>query len=161
MIVNCTVSAENVNFCSHVEKPRFQHEAPAQACRQAIVKVFYVEPGEASLPNRIFVSDLMFMTPEGAVPARPASTARPGEEHWVARRLAELGVPILKSIRGRRTFGGADDVWIDPSTVMLGRRFRTNADGASQVTALRLEMNVREKSPYRGFPPNKIEVLPL
>ena len=87
MIVNCTVSTENVNFCSHVEKARFQHEAPAQAYRQAGVKVFYVVPGEASLPNQMFVSDLMFMTPEGAVLARPASTTRAGEKRWVARRL--------------------------------------------------------------------------
>jgi N-dimethylarginine dimethylaminohydrolase len=81
-----------------VEKARCQHEALAQAYIQAGVKVFYVEPGEASLPNQMFVSDLMFMTPEGAVLARPASTVRAGEERWVARRLAELGVPILKGM---------------------------------------------------------------
>lgn len=126
-----------------VEKARFQHETLAQAYIQAGVKVFYVEPGEASLPNQMFVSDLMFMTPEGAVLARPASTVRAGEERWCARRLAELGVPILKSVRGRGTFEGADAAWIDPSTVLLGRGLRTNAEGTSQVTALLLEMNVR------------------
>jgi len=126
-----------------VEKARRQHESLAQAYIQAGVKVFYVEPGEVSLPNQMFVSDLLFMTPEGAVLARPASTVRAGEERWVARRIAELGVPILKSVRGRGTFEGADAAWIDPSTVMLGRGLRTNAEGASQVTALLLEMNVR------------------
>jgi N-dimethylarginine dimethylaminohydrolase len=126
-----------------VEKARFQHETLAQAYIQAGVKVFYVEPGEARLPNQMFVSDLMFMTPEGAVLARPASTVRAGEERWVARQLAELGVPILKSVRGRGTFEGADAAWIDPSTVLLGRGLRTDAEGASQVTALLLEMNVR------------------
>jgi N-dimethylarginine dimethylaminohydrolase len=44
----------------------------------------------------MFVSDLMFMTPEGVFLARPASTDRVGEERRVARRLTELGVPILK-----------------------------------------------------------------
>jgi N-dimethylarginine dimethylaminohydrolase len=126
-----------------VEKARFQHETLAQAYIQAGIKVFYVEPGEARLPNQMFVSDLMFMTPEGAVLARPASTVRAGEERWVARQLAELGVPILKSVRGRGTFEGADAAWIDPSTVLLGRGLRTDAEGASQVTALLLEMNVR------------------
>jgi len=50
-----------------VEKARRQHESLAQAYIQAGVKVFYVEPGEVSLPNQMFVSDLLFMTPEGAV----------------------------------------------------------------------------------------------
>ena len=125
------------------EKARCQHETLAQAYIQAGIKVFYVEPGEARLPNQMFVSDLMFMTPEGAVLARPASTVRAGEERWVARRLAELGVPILKSVRGRGTFEGADAAWIDSSTVMLGRGLRTNAEGVSQVTTLLLEMKVR------------------
>lgn len=126
-----------------VEKARCQHETLAQAYIQAGIKVFYVEPGEASLPNQMFVSDLMFMTPEGAILARPASTVRAGEERWVARRLADIGVPILKSVRGHGTFEGADAAWIDPSTVLLGRGLRTDAEGASQVTALLLEMNVR------------------
>ena len=48
----------------------------------------------------MFVADLMFMTPEGAILGRPASTVRAGEERLVARRLAELGVPILRVVRG-------------------------------------------------------------
>ncbi|MGA8017880.1 MAG: hypothetical protein WCA42_03325 [Desulfobacterales bacterium] len=84
-----------------VGKASCQHETLAQAYSQVDVKVFYVEPGEANLPNQMFVSDLMFMPPEVAVLARLASTVRAGEERWCARRLAELGVPILKSVRGR------------------------------------------------------------
>ena len=68
---------------------------------------------------------------------------RAGEERWVARRLADLGIPILKSVRGQGTFEGADAAWISPSTVLLGRGLRTNAEGASQVTGLLHEMGVR------------------
>jgi N-dimethylarginine dimethylaminohydrolase len=93
-------------------------------------------------PNLMFVADLMLMTPEGAILGRPASTVRAGEERLVARRLAALGIPILRSVRGGGTFEGADAAWLDPKTVILARGLRTNAEGAAQVTSLLREMGV-------------------
>ena len=125
-----------------LEKAQAQHDALAQAYRDAGVTVHYVEPRDTPTPNQIFVADLLFMTPEGAILARPASTVRAGEERNVARRLAELGVPILRSVRGRGTFEGADALWLDEGTVILGRGLRTNEEGAAQVTATLEEMGV-------------------
>jgi arginine deiminase len=121
---------------------RRQHEALAQAYQNAGVTVRYVEPDETPLPNLMFVADLMFMTPEGAILGRPASTVRAGEERFVARRLAELGIPILRSVRGAGTFEGADAAWIDGRTALLATGLRTNAEGAAQVTGLLREMGV-------------------
>ena len=125
-----------------VGRARQQHDALAQAYRDAGVAVYYVEPAETPPPNLMFVTDLMFMTPEGAILGRPASTVRAGEERFVARQLAELGIPILHSVRGRGTFEGADAAWIDPRTVLLATGLRTNAEGAAQVTSLLQEMGV-------------------
>jgi N-dimethylarginine dimethylaminohydrolase len=119
-----------------------QHDALAQAYRQAGVAVHYVEPETTAPPNLIFVADLLFMTPEGAIVGRPASTVRAGEERFVARRLAGLGIPILRTVRGRGTFEGADAAWLDPTTVLLATGLRTNAAGAAQVAALLAEMGV-------------------
>jgi N-dimethylarginine dimethylaminohydrolase len=119
-----------------------QHDRLAQAFRQAGVTVHYVDPAGAALPNLMFVADLMFMTPEGAILGRPASTVRAGEERLVARRLVQLGIPILRSVRGSGTFEGADASWLDPQTVLLARGLRTNAEGAAQVTSLLQEMGV-------------------
>ena len=119
-----------------------QHDALAQAYRSLGVDVHYVEPGGEPAANLMFVADLLFMTPEGAIVGRPASTVRAGEERFVARRLAELGVPILRTVRGRGTFEGADAAWLDDKTVLLATGLRTNAEGASQVAALMAEMGV-------------------
>ncbi len=123
-------------------RARQQHDAMAQAYREAGVAVHYVEPDKTPPPNLMFVADLMFMTPEGAIVARPASTVRAGEERLVARRVAGLGIPILRSVRGTGTFEGADAAWVDPKTVMLATGLRTNAEGAAQVTSLLREMEV-------------------
>jgi arginine deiminase len=119
-----------------------QHDQIAEAYREAGVKVHYVDPPGIPTPNQMFVADLMFMTPEGAIVARPASTVRAGEERWVARRLAELGVPIVKSIRGNGVFEGADAAWIDEDTIMVATGHRTNHEGFEQVEAVLNEMGV-------------------
>ena len=126
----------------NLAKARRQHDALAQAFRDAGVSVSYVDPPGAAPPNLMFVADLLFMTPEGAILGRPASTVRAGEERFVARRLAELGIPILRTVRGRGTFEGADAAWIDADAVLLATGLRTNAEGAAQVTALLHEMGI-------------------
>jgi arginine deiminase len=125
-----------------VRRAQSQHDALAQAYREAGIQVHYVEPVSTPPPNLMFVADLMFMAPEGAIVGRPASTVRAGEERLVARRLADLGIPILRSVRGTGTFEGADAAWIDPGTVLLGRGLRTNAVGAAQVAGTLQEMGV-------------------
>ena len=123
-------------------KAQTQHDKMAQTYIDAGVTVHYLEPSEEPSPNQIFIADLMFMTPEGAILARPASTIRAGEERWVARKLAELGIPIIRSIRGTGTFEGADTMWLNPQTVIIGHGLRTNEEGAEQVTSTLTEMDV-------------------
>jgi len=125
-----------------LKRAQEQHDAIAEAYQKAGVTVHYVDPPETPSPNQMFVADLMFMTPEGVILARPASTVRAGEERYVARRLADLGVPILRSIRGQGTFEGADAAWLNPKTVILGRGLRTNIEGAAQVTSTLQETGV-------------------
>jgi arginine deiminase len=118
-----------------------QHDAMADAYRSAGVDVHYVQPVTAP-PNLLFCADLFVMTPAGALLARPASTVRAGEERWVARRLADLGVPILRSIGGRGVFEGADLMWLDAATALVGLGLRTDAEGARQVTDALTELGV-------------------
>jgi arginine deiminase len=126
-----------------LQRAQHQHDAMAQGYRDAGVAVHYVQPLETPPPNLLFVADLFIPTPEGVILGRPASTVRAGEERLVARRLAELGIPILRSVRGRGTFEGADAAWIDPDTVLLATGLRTNPEGAAQVTAMLGEMGVQ------------------
>ncbi|MFQ6099888.1 MAG: dimethylarginine dimethylaminohydrolase family protein [Anaerolineae bacterium] len=124
------------------KRMRQEHDALAEAYRSAGITVHYLEPATTPPPNTVFLRDLFFMTPEGAILARPASTVRAGEEVHVARRLADLGVPILRSVRGAGTFEGADALWVDERTTLLTTGLRTNDEGAAQVQSLLEEMGV-------------------
>jgi N-dimethylarginine dimethylaminohydrolase len=120
-----------------------QHKAISQVYQDAGVIVHYVDPEGTPSPNLIFCADLFFMTPEGAILARPASTVRAGEERWISRRLADLGVPILRTLRGNATFEGADAHWLDDATVLIGRGLRTNNAAISQINNTLDEMGVK------------------
>lgn len=119
-----------------------EHDAMAEAFRDSRVTVHMVQPDDTVLPNQMFCADLLFLTPQGAIVARPASTVRAGEERMVARRLADLGIPILRSISGHATFEGADAAWLDPRTVAVAHGLRTNPRGIAQVAEVLADMQV-------------------
>ncbi len=123
-------------------KAQAQHDAMAEAYRANGVTVTYADPAETPRPNQMFMADLFVMTPEGAIVARPASEVRAGEERIAARRLADIGVPIVRSISNRGTFEGADLMWLDPQTAIVGRGLRTNDSGAAQITNVLHDMGV-------------------
>lgn len=111
-----------------------EHRAMIAAYEAAGVAVHQVAPSSEPSPNLMFCADLFVMTPAGAILARPASTVRAGEEAWMARRLADLGVPIIRTLTGHATFEGADLMWLDESTALIGRGPRTNQAGIDQIT---------------------------
>ena len=125
--------AVNMLEVPEFEMARRQHDAMVQAYLSEGVAVHSVEPDVTPPPNQMFCADTFAMTPEGAILARPASTVRAGEERLIARRLADLGVPIVRTLRSAATFEGADLLWLDPQTVLLGRGLRTNSEGSAQV----------------------------
>ncbi len=128
-------SYQEVRFREEVspEKMWADHDRLTGCYRDFGVEVFYVQKQRADRPNAFFMRDLMFMTPEGAIIGRPAIKARRGEERYVAQALAELGVPILKTINGRGYFEGANAMWVDRRTVILASGSRANQEGLNQV----------------------------
>ncbi|MDW7761624.1 MAG: arginine deiminase family protein [Acidobacteriota bacterium] len=120
-----------------------QHDALADTYRRLGVAVHDLDAPETSFPNQMFMADLFFATPQGMILARPASEVRAGEERHAARKLAAMGIPLVRSISGAATFEGADAMWLNEREVMIGRGLRTNAQGATQVAAVLDEMGVR------------------
>lgn len=119
-----------------------EHDALTEAYRNAGVTVIQVPDVAQPTPNRMFCADLLAMTPEGALLARPASTVRAGEEIAVAEALARARMPILATLTGRATFEGADLIWLDPTTALLGLGLRTNPAAATQISARLAEIGV-------------------
>jgi N-dimethylarginine dimethylaminohydrolase len=65
---------------------------------------------------------------------------RAGEEVAVAAALAGARVPILKTLTGQATFEGADLMWLDGETAIIGRGLRTNGRAINQIATLMAEI---------------------
>lgn len=120
-----------------------EHDKLIESYKSAGVAVHTVDPQSKPTPNQIFCADLFVMTPQGAILGRPASTVRAGEERQVARRLAALGIPILKTLTGHAVFEGADLMWLDQSTAMVGKGHRTNQLAIDQINTLFTEIDCK------------------
>jgi N-dimethylarginine dimethylaminohydrolase len=122
---------------------RDQFDALVAAYRDLGVEVHLVEGQRLDRPNALFVRDLLFMTTEGAIVARPGHPRRRGEERAVAATLARMGVPILRTVAGEGTFDGASAMLVNPDVAIVGTSTRTNAEGADQVADQLARMGVR------------------
>ncbi len=111
-----------------------QHDAFADKYRSFGVKVNYVKTSLPLKPNSYFMRDVMTMTPEGAIVARPASRVRAGEECIAAANLAALGIPIILSVHADGIYEGADLMYVDESLAFVNVGIRTNEEGYRQVS---------------------------
>jgi len=100
------------------------------------ITVHLARPSALPPPNFLFMRDLFWATPQGVVLARPAARQRAGEERYAAETLARLGVPMIFHPYGTATFEGADALWLDEQTILLGVGVRTNGEGARQLASL-------------------------
>lgn len=134
---------------------RAQHDSVADIYRAYGVKVYYIEEQREDRPNAVFCRDLFLMTPEGAIISRPAMASRRGEERYAAKRLAELGVPIVRTICGDGLFEGANAMWVDRQTIVLSTGVRCNRAGYDQVCYELRRMGVTEiihmQQPYSNI----------
>lgn len=135
-----------------VELFRKQHNELVNIYKSNDVKVHYVEEQREDRPNAVFCRDLVFMTPEGAIVTRPAMEARRGEEKYAAKTLANLGVPIIRTICGDATFEGAMAMWVNKDTVILASGVRTNQSGYNmmdyELTRLGVKDIIHMQIPY-------------
>lgn len=106
------------------------------------VEVHWVAAQSTPPPNLFYQRDLFFMCSEGAVIARTASLVRAGEEKYTAAKLAQMNVPILRTISGRGLFEGADALWLNPSTLLCGIGNRSNELGIRQLEEILPEVNI-------------------
>ncbi|HEU5097963.1 MAG TPA: arginine deiminase family protein [Roseiflexaceae bacterium] len=114
-----------------------EHDALAAILRRAgaeVIEHVAPQPGRA---DAIFVFDPALITDHGAIMLSMGKDLRRGEEQVMARRFAELDLPVLATLEGDARAEGGDLLWLDHDTLAVGLGFRTNAEGLRQMrTAL-------------------------
>lgn len=140
-------AAMAMKSCWDPGKVRAQQDEIMDLYRANGIEVNLIEDMDETKPNAIYCRDLVFMTPEGAIIARPAAECRVGEEIYALRQVVKLGVPIVRTINSDGIFDGACGLWLDRETCMMGYGLRCNRSGYEQVAFELRNMGVKNVIP--------------
>jgi len=93
-------------------------------------------PGEDIGMDSIYQRDASLVCNAGAILARMGKDLRSAEPEAIGRQYPELGMRVLGSIEAPGTLEGGDATWLTPDLLAVGRSYRTNAEGISQLRTL-------------------------
>ena len=86
--------------------------------------------------DSIYVRDASLVCDRGVILCAMGKPERNGEPAAQGEALRHAAVPIAGAIEPPGTIEGGDVIWLDASTVAVGRGYRTNAEGIRQFRAL-------------------------
>lgn len=110
-----------------------QYDILAHHVARAGVEIEWIPGADDGLADSIFVFDPSLMTPHGAIVLRPAKSLRAPEAALHEELYERLGIPVTGAVEDPGTAEGGDLVWLDETTLLAGRGFRTNQAGIDQL----------------------------
>lgn len=113
-----------------------QHDELRRVLASSGAEIFELPQSETFSLDAVYVHDASFMTEHGAIILRMGKPARMSEPKTHAEFYREQGLPILGEIIAPGTVEAGDMVWLDETTLLIGRGYRTNATAIQQVREL-------------------------
>ncbi len=97
------------------------------------ISVQFAETADNRFSKAVYTRDPLVTVPGGAIIGRLAPRMRRGEEPSIARAVASLGVPILRTIGGTGLVEGGSFAKLTPKVAAFGTSIRCNDEGARQL----------------------------
>lgn len=119
-----------------------EHDQLVTALRDCGAEVLCLPGAEGTTLDSVYVHDPGLVTEEGAIVFRTGKPQRRGEGPALARALEGWGIPLLGEVEGEAMAEGGDTLWLDHHTLVVGRGFRTNAQGVARLRELLLPLGV-------------------
>ena len=92
--------------------------------------------GDALTLDAVYAHDASLATDFGLILMRPGKSNRVAEARQHGLLAEKIDTPILGEIVAPGTAEAGDMVWLDAKTLLIGRGYRTNAEGIRQMSAL-------------------------
>ena len=110
------------------------------------IEIFWMDGSKTDIADAIFTYDASLITPSGAVLMSPGKTLRVGEQNIRRKFYINNDIPIIGEIKGNGIAEAGDTLWLDSKTLIIGKGFRTNEDGASQITEIMDKIGIKVHS---------------
>jgi N-dimethylarginine dimethylaminohydrolase len=117
-------------------KAALQHAALAELVAASGADIEWLDDVDDGLADSVFTHDPSLVTDHGAVILSMGKVLREPEPAMHEAAYARLGVPVLGRIEAPGKVEGGDCVWVDRTTLAIGRGVRTNQDGIQQMANL-------------------------
>jgi len=112
-----------------------QHRQMAGRLADAGCQVLLMEGSGLSMDS-VYVHDASLVTDWGAVCLRMGKPERSGEPAAHAAWYGVAAIPILGEIRPPGTVEAGDVLWLGEKILLVGRGYRTNAEGINQLRSI-------------------------
>jgi N-dimethylarginine dimethylaminohydrolase len=113
-----------------------QHDALRRELEAAGAEVLELPAADGLTLDAVYAHDPSLMTGHGAICFRMGKPERNGEPAAHAAQYRELGIPVLGEVNAPGMAEAGDIVWLDEKTLLVGRGYRTNAEGIEQVRGM-------------------------
>ena len=110
------------------------------------IEIFWMDGSKTDIADAIFTYDASLITPSGAVLMSPGKTLRVGEQNIHRKFYINNDIPIIGEIKGNGIAEAGDTLWLDSKTLIIGKGFRTNEDGASQIKEIMDKIGIKVHS---------------
>ncbi|WP_460828776.1 dimethylarginine dimethylaminohydrolase family protein [Nocardioides hungaricus] len=113
-----------------------QHDNLVATLQGHGVQTEVLAPLPGKFTKSIYMRDPLVTTKGGAIITRLAPTMRRGEEAFVTRTVAALGMPILGTISGGGFVEGGSVIKLTPKVYLYGSGIRCNREGGDQLAEM-------------------------
>jgi N-dimethylarginine dimethylaminohydrolase len=112
------------------------HTKMRRELESAGAEVVEMQPAQELSLDAVYAHDPSLPTDFGLILMQMGKANRVAEGRLHGLYANEIGIPTLGEIRSPGTAEAGDMVWLDAKTLLIGRGYRTNAEGIQQMTAL-------------------------
>jgi N-dimethylarginine dimethylaminohydrolase len=112
-----------------------EHRALIAALKSSGAEVLELPEDPRTGLDSLYTHDPVLITDDGAIIFQMGKVARRGEGPAIADALKSWDIPILGFVQ-KGTAEAGDMIWLDRQTLLVGRGFRTNAQGIGELETL-------------------------
>lgn len=113
-----------------------EHAAFSGLLESAGVEILWMDGDDQGNADSVFTYDASLVTPAGAILMNPGKALRAGEQFLHRDFYDAQEIPVIGEISGEGHAEAGDTLWLDEKTLAVGRGFRTNPAGVSQLESL-------------------------
>jgi N-dimethylarginine dimethylaminohydrolase len=113
-----------------------EYDAFVDTIAQTGAKLDFLPSSTETTLDSIYVRDASIATSRGMLLCSMGKKQRGSEPDAQAQAFAAAGIPVVGRIAPPGKIEGGDLIWLDASTVVIGRGYRTNDEGIRQLSEI-------------------------